>query len=152
MTQTFPIIPASGNVFFVLAPLAVLMFGLLVLFGYLGYSSRHVSFEVSPEGLRINGDIYGRMVPAASLVASGARELNLNYDTEHRPVARTNGTGLPGYLAGWFRLGNREKALVFVTDKSHAVYIPTRDGYSLLVSPAEPQAFIAALQQTASSR
>lgn len=147
MTQTFPITPAPGSVFWILGSLAVLMLGVAVLFSYLGYSSRHVSFEVSPEGLRISGDIYGRFVPASSLVASEAREINLAYDAEHRPAMRMNGTGLPGYWAGWFRLRNREKALVFVTDRSHAVYVPTRDGYSLLLSPAEPAAFISSLKE-----
>jgi hypothetical protein len=58
---------------------------------------------------------------------------------------RTLGTGLPGYKAGWFRLGNGEKALVYLTDLERAVYVPTRAGYSLLLSPADPQAFLNAL-------
>jgi hypothetical protein len=61
------------------------------------------------------------------------------------------GTGLPGYSAGWFSLRNGEKALLFVTDRSRVVRIPTRDGYSLMVSPRHPQAFMEALRAAASN-
>jgi Bacterial PH domain len=151
MTQTFPITPASNSALWVLGLLTLLLLGLLALFSYLAYSARHVSFEVSPEGLRIRGDVYGRFVPAASLVAEQAREVNLMLDSAHRPAVRTNGTGLPGYQAGWFRLVDGEKALLFLTDRTRAVYVPTRGGYSLLLSPAEPQAFIATLRQATST-
>ena len=57
-----------------------------------------------------------------------------------------DGTGLPGYQAGWFRLRNGEKALVYLTDRGRAVYVPTTAGYSVLLSPAEPDAFLAALR------
>jgi hypothetical protein len=57
------------------------------------------------------------------------------------------GTGLPGYRAGWFRLKNGERALVYLTDDRRAVYVPTTAGYSVLVSPGEPDQFLAALRQ-----
>jgi hypothetical protein len=57
-------------------------------------------------------------------------------------VARTVGTALPGYRSGWFRLANGEKALVYVTDPSRVVYVPTTDGYSLLLSVAETDQFV----------
>lgn len=152
MTQTFPITPASGNAFWVFGPVTILLLGLVALFTYFAYAPKHVSFEVSTEGLRIRGDVYGRLVPAASLVPEEAKYLDLTFDSAHRPAVRTNGTGLPGYQAGWFRLGDGEKALVFLTDRRQAVYVPTREGYSLLLSPADPQAFIASLQQTASAQ
>jgi Bacterial PH domain len=151
MTQTFPITPASNSALWVLGLLTLLLLGLVALFSSLAYSAKHVSFEVSPEGLRIRGDVYGRFVPAASLVAEQAKEVNLTLDSAHRPAWRTNGTGLPGYQAGWFRLVDGEKALLFLTDRTRAVYVPTRSGYSLLLSPAEPQAFIATLQQATST-
>ena len=42
-----------------------------------------------------------------------------------------------------------EKVLVFVTDKSRAVYVPTRLGYAVVVSPGDPQRFLAALRRAA---
>ena len=59
---------------------------------------------------------------------------------------RTWGTGLPGYQSGWFRLRNGERALVYLTDRRKAVYVPTALGYSLLLSPDDPGAFLSALE------
>jgi hypothetical protein len=62
------------------------------------------------------------------------------------PKWRTMGTGLPGYQAGWFRLKNGEKALLYLSDRSRAVYVPTTAGYSLLLSPADPDRFLSAVR------
>jgi hypothetical protein len=148
MSEVFPITPASASIYWVIGPVGVLLLGLLMMFAYISYSATHVRFEVSPEGLRIRGDLYGRFVPSASLLPAEARQIDLRSDTQHRPARRTNGAGLPGYRAGWFRLADREKALLFVTDTSRVVYVPTRDGYSLLLSPADPQGFLASLRNT----
>ena len=42
--------------------------------------------------------------------------------------------GLPGFRAGWFRLRTNEKALVLLTDPFGVTYLPTREGYALLIS------------------
>ena len=41
---------------------------------------------------------------------------------------------------------DRGKGLLFLTDPSHAIYLPTTEGYSLLISPADPEAFLAAFK------
>ena len=64
---------------------------------------------------------------------------------------RRMGTGLPGYQAGWFRLRNGEKALLYLTDRARAVYIPTTAGYSLLLSPADPDGFLSQLRSLSRS-
>jgi hypothetical protein len=130
-----------------LVPIEILLLVLAVMFFYFGYSANHVSFEVSQQGLRIRGALYARFVPAESMVPDKARELNLLDDPDYRIAFKTNGVNLPGYTAGWFRLRNSEKALVFVTDRSRAVYVPTVNGYSLLLSPQDPQGFLASLRQ-----
>lgn len=56
------------------------------------------------------------------------------------------GTGLGGFAAGWFRLANLEKALIYLTDGSRVAYLPTHDDYLVLVSFAEPERLIAALR------
>jgi hypothetical protein len=89
-------------------------------------SSRTARFEVSPEGLRLRGDLYGRRFSADQLRGLSARRVDFAASPELRPQRRTMGTGLPGYRAGWFRLRNGEKARLYLTDSSRAVYIPTR--------------------------
>ena len=147
MNEVFPIIPASGRIFWFLAPVASLLLGLLGLFGYITHASRNVQFQVSHEGLRIRGDIYGRMVPAVSLISAESKQVDLRRDTSYRPTLRTNGIGLPGYRSGWFRLRNGEKALLFLTDASRVVYIPTRNGYSLLLSVENPELFMQSIRR-----
>jgi Bacterial PH domain len=125
----------------VLLPLAI-----AALLGYLAYSTRAVRFVVSDEGLRIRGDMFGRLIPRGSLRIEGAQILDLNKEPAHGPALRTFGVGMPGYSSGWFRLKDRGKGLLFLTDRSHAVYLPTTEGYTLLISPADPEAFLAALK------
>ena len=72
--------------------------------------------------------------------------LDLKVEKAYRPSLRTMGVGLPGYSSGWFRLRDRGKGLLFLTDPSRAVYLPTTDGYTLLISPADPEGFVAALK------
>ena len=62
------------------------------------------------------------------------------------PRSRTMGTGMPGYGAGWFRLANGDKALVYLTTPERVVYVPTREGYALLLSVERPEAFLDALR------
>ena len=71
------------------------------------------------------------------------------YATTLSGVQVSNHWQLGGYRAGWFRLRNGEKALVYVTDPSRVVYIPTTEGYAVMVSPHEPDAFLAAVRSVA---
>jgi hypothetical protein len=144
-------IPAPPATAWFFAGFGLLMLCLLGLFAYLGYSSRHVTFEVTPEALSIRGDLYGRAIPLASLDLASARTLDLTGEPEYRPRLRTNGTALPGYAAGWFRLANGEKCLAFLTDQRRAVYLPARDGYSLLLSCAEGEALLRELRARAAA-
>lgn len=145
MRQVFAIDPATGAVS--LVPLLVLA-PLAVLFLWIWYSSRYVRFEVSPDGLKVSGDVYGRTIPVSELVSEQARVIDLGVDKDHQPSWRTNGIGLPGYKSGWFKLKNGEKALLFVTKQKNVVYVPTTSGYSVLLSVKQPEAFVAALKSS----
>jgi hypothetical protein len=167
--EVFPIIPATNGpvitfgiislvllgIIFLAAGAPVIVFGIvavvvvatLFLLGTFVYASRHTRFEVSPEGLAIRGDLYGRRLPAEVLLTEEARTVDLTVSPNYRPVWRTNGAGFPGYSSGWFQLGNGDKVLLFVTDKQRVVYLPTRAGYAMLLSVAEPERFLAALRK-----
>lgn len=91
--------------------------------------------------LMAKGGVYGRSIPFAAIKLAEARPVTLGKGTPEQLRWRTNGIGFSGLQAGWFRLGNGEKALVFVTDKKKAVYLPTTLGYSVVVSPENPSRF-----------
>lgn len=143
--QTFPIAAAGMRPLWVLLPAALVMLGVSVILGLSVLGSWKASFELGSDGLRLHGDLYGRLIPREQLRVAEARRVTPS-DAALRPSARTLGTGLPGYRAGWFRLENGEKALLYLTDEARAVYVPTSAGYSVLLSPEDPEAFLTALK------
>ena len=143
--QVFTIASSTGRPVWVLAPAFVVVaiaIGVLVL---VSLASRSARFEVSSEGLRLRGDLYGRFVPTGALEIDKAHRVDFGASPELLPARRTMGTGLPGYQSGWFRLKNGEKALLYLTDRTKAVYVPTTEGYGLLLSPDDPDGFLGAL-------
>jgi hypothetical protein len=147
--ETFPIIPGDVRVFWLLVPVVLI---LAATFGGLAFSlsgARNATFEVSPVGLRLRGDFYGRFIPAADLRLDSARAVDLRTEPTLAPRIRTVGTATRGYQAGWFRLRDGEKALLYITDPSRVAYVPTARGYAVLVSVADPEAFLTSLRKIA---
>ncbi|MFO7302396.1 MAG: PH domain-containing protein [Acidobacteriota bacterium] len=148
--QEFLIAPSTSRAMWIVAllPLVVVaIVGALMIMSLV--ASRTARFEVSSDGLRLRGDLYGRFIPAHELRRDGVASVDLATRPDLRPRRRTFGTGLPGYRAGWFRLQNGEKALLYLTDQRRAVYVPTTAGYSVLVSPRNPEAFVEAVRKVA---
>ncbi len=137
---------ATRALWFVPLLLAVILVPVVVLLGGTLAGARAARFEVSPAGLALHGDWYGRTVPSGQIRGRDARRVDFATEPDLAPRWRTMGTGLPGYQAGWFRLRNGEKALLYLTDRSRAVYVPTTAGYSLLLSPADPDRFLSAVR------
>ena len=146
--DVFAISPASSRPLWLLTIICVLLVVVLVALVYTGYSSRNSRVVMERDRIRLIGDFWGREIPFALLNVSGARILNLAGNPEFAPKRRRLGTGLPGYSSGWFRLGNGEKALVYLTKRQNVVYVPTSDGYALLLSLEEPERFIETLQRS----
>jgi hypothetical protein len=170
--KTYRIIPAKPGVFiflwgfliffiiiftvtfvnegFEIASLAIAFIVLLIVGGVLGffvYQARNAVFSITELGLKIGPGFYGRLIPWDKIDAAGIRVINLNLEKQYQAKWRLNGAGLPGYSAGWFKLYNKEKALLFVTDASNVVYIPTLDNYSVLLSPQDADEMAEALRR-----
>jgi hypothetical protein len=149
MVQSFPMVPAAGRVYLVAIPVAGLALFLVAFAVYLAWSPRHVQFEVSPGRLRIRGDLYGRTISISELKLAEARLVNLDQEPDLRPVRRTNGTGLPGYSAGWFRLAGGRRGLLFLTERQSVVMLPDSRGWVMLLSVADGSRFLDALKNAA---
>ncbi len=145
-STVFPMIPAASKSLWFFAIISLVLLAGIVLMIWLAWSMQNVRFTVSNEGLRLQGDLYGRLIPLKSLKIDEAVVTNLHMDKDHQPKWRTMGTGLPGYAAGWFKLRNGTTALLSVTDRTRVARIPTTEGYTVLLSVAEPQALIDALK------
>ena len=148
--ESFPIAPASSRSLWFFIPIAMIMLAATATLLMTALGPTRARIELSPAGLALRGDIYGRrLIPAADLRGGAARIVDLDREPELAPKWRTMGTGLPGYRAGWFKLRNGEKALLSLTDPHRAVYVPTSQGFALLLSPAQPDSFLAALRRVA---
>lgn len=174
MTKVFNIVPRSTGIAATMAVLIILalfigfttkgapimvrimpmviMAGVMIPFGFFLLSSRRTLFTLSKDGLVVSHTMYGRSIAASDLVINEAKVLDLTRDTEYQGKWRANGFGLPDYSLGWFSLRNKEKALLFVTDKQKVVYIPTKAGFSILLSTSSPDDFVHALQETFSNK
>jgi hypothetical protein len=150
MDKIFGITPASQGAYTFIVVLSVVLglifLGIIALFISFGYQARHAVFTVSDQGLSIGPGLYGRFIPRDDIDKSGVKIINLDAEPEYQLKWRTNGVGLPGYAAGWFKLRNKEKALVLVTGRSGVVYIPTNKNYSVLLSVQDAGAFVGAIQ------
>jgi len=147
--NVFPIAPAHSRYIWFVLPIALLLVSVLLLLAATVRGSRGSRFEILPAGLKLSGDLYGRTIPWNQLRIEMARRVDLSNEPQLRPSSRRAGTALPGYQAGWFKLVNGEKALLYLTDRTKAVYVPTSADYSLLLSPGDPDAFVAALRSRA---
>lgn len=145
--DVFAISPASPRPLWFLAIICVLLAVILIALAYTAYSSRNSRVEVGNAGIKLVGDFWGREIPFSQINIPAARILDITGKTEYTPKRRTFGTGLPGYASGWFRLRNGEKALIYLTQRRDVVYVPTLDGYSLLLSVDEPERFIDSLKR-----
>lgn len=103
--------------------------------------------NVSDRGIDFRGDLLHKVVPLADLQLQDARIVDLDYEPEFQPHLKLYGAGLPWYRSGWFRLKDRETALLALDRSRQAVYIPTTRGFAILVSPEDPSAFLNALRQ-----
>jgi hypothetical protein len=151
MEKIFGIIPATSGAYAFLWGfgifIGVILIGIIGLFVSFGYQARHAAFTLTDEGLRISPGLYSRTIPKENIDAAGVKVINLDMEKDYQPKWRTNGAGLPGYSAGWYKLQNKEKALLFVTDRSSVVYIPTTENYSVMLSVREADEMVELIQQ-----
>lgn len=147
MEETFPMIPAGNGMAWLAGGVGIVLALVLALLIWLAVAAKHVDFAVKPGWLAIRGGPYGRTIAIADLDLEGAHVLDLKSEPGLRPRWKTNGAALPGLAMGWFRLKDKSKALLFVTDRKRVLFVPTRLGWSLQLSTAEPERLLASLRR-----
>lgn len=136
--------PSQGNllhllpVFVIVTSVACLVFAAI----------RRRSVELSAGVLDVRAGINRRRTPVSAIDIDRARVVDLAERTELRPVLRTNGTSVPGFNAGHFRLrGGLAKAFCLITNRHRVLWLPLRDGNDqLLLSLEQPQTLLDALR------
>jgi hypothetical protein len=146
----YSIVPASGRIYWLLVPIFLLLIGVMAIMGVTALGAQQSRVVLTDDTLRIRGDLYGRSIPIELLNVDSARVVDLRGEPSLQPVSRRMGTGMPGYSAGWFRLRNGARALVYLTARDRVAYVPVADGYVLLLSLRDPDAMIRDLRRRAS--
>lgn len=83
-------------------------------------------------------------IALSNLRKHGLRRADLDAEPALRPWLKTRGAGLPGLQSGWFRLKNRERAVLLVLDRKRVSYLRSdADNLSLLLSLRDPDALAA---------
>ena len=113
--------------------------------GVIAIVVRRRSVRLEGGELKIAAGMHNRRVAVADLEPAGARIVDLREHKALRPLFKSFGTSLPGYHAGHFRLRDRGKAFVLVTDATRVLVLPERSGRKLLLSLRHPQALLDAL-------
>lgn len=147
MEETFPMIPAGNGMAWLAAVVGVVLALVLGLMIWFAVAAKHVDFTVKPGWLSIRGGPYGRTIALSDLDLERARAVDLHDEPDLRVRWKTNGAALPGLAMGWFRLKDKSKSLLFVTDSRRVLYVPTRLGWSLQLSTAEPERLLASLRR-----
>ncbi|HUL49622.1 MAG TPA: hypothetical protein VLT79_06390 [Gemmatimonadales bacterium] len=128
MDTVFHIVPAGVGPLYFLVPIFPLLAFVVGLLGMTAYGSQRERFVLSDAGLDFRGDIYGRRVPWSALRVQDARVVDLAREAALRPRSR-------------------QRALVFLTARHRALYVPTTAGYVLFLSPDYPEAMLAELRR-----
>ena len=103
---------------------------------------------IGDRAVKVNIFPYGRSIPITSIDVAHAQVLSPDERSGLKGARRTNGIGLPGYAVGWFRLAGGGKALVAVT-RGRLLFLPTYEGYSLIVSVVRPDVAMRQLTRAA---
>ncbi|MGV8941218.1 MAG: PH domain-containing protein [Lysobacter sp.] len=116
------------------------------------WGMRRHRISLDADGLEVVTSFYRRRLALAELQIDQARVIDLDERTQFKPMVKTNGTSLPGFQSGWFRLRNMRKALVATVSGKRVLYLPTTLGFDLLLQPRRPQALLEWLQELAAAR
>lgn len=136
--------------------IVLIMVGVVALGGAIAFvidrAMRRHHIIVDANGIEVATTFYRRRLGWGELRLDEARVASLDEHTQLKPLMKSNGTELPGFRSGWFRLRNREKALVAMLRGPRITWVPTTQGYGLLLQPRNPQALLDHLRATASRR
>lgn len=109
--------------------------------------------ELGSGVLTVDAAVHIARVPVADLDVATARIIDLTGHATLRPGMKTFGAAMPGFHAGHFRLRDRSRAFLMVTERTNVLVLvqPERSG-RMLLSLERPQALLDALQAMAEPR
>lgn len=140
--NVFEITPVSTKPLWYLGGVCVLLSVLVLTIAYSAYAAYNSRAYIGDDYIKLSGGFFSRTILISDIEVSKMRVIDMSTDPELSPKHRSVGIRVPGYSSGWFKLKNKEKALLFVTNENRVAYIPTKQGYSILTSVDRPQQFL----------
>lgn len=104
---------------------------------------------VDGNGLEVVTAMYRRRLGWPELKLDEARVIEIDEHPERKPCFKTNGMSTFGFDGGWFRSRNLAKLFVATTGGKRLLWLPTTQGYTLLLQPRRPQALLDRLRELA---
>ena len=129
---------------------SVLLFTVVIWFALDRLMRRH-RLHVDAKRIEIVSTFYRRNLSLDALRLAEARVVDLDERTDLRPGLKSNAMATPGFRSGSFRLRNRDKAFVAMADGPRVVWIPTTEGYGLMLEVDQPQALLDRLRSATDS-
>ena len=111
---------------------------------------RRHQLVLDANGLEVTTSFYRRRLPWPELKVADARIVSLDERPELKPTLRSNALRVPGFSSGWFRSRSLGKLLVATAGGDRLLWLPTTQGYDLLLQPVNPQATLQRIRELAS--
>ena len=144
--QTFQVTAPSNQLVMVGAIVLLVFVAVFALIARIVLGMRAASFQVEGGSLHIKAPLYGRTVAKSALKLEEARVVTLRDVPDLQPTLRMNGAAMGGLRVGRFKLKNGETAMVYVTGSGTTLWIPTTEGYTLLLETPQASELLAALK------
>ena len=140
------IIQPKGSVYILPVVIILIILAALGLMAGIFSSIKNTGISIKDREVVIKSFPYGRKIPIENILVNELEKIDLNQNKEYNISVRTNGVGLPNFHSGWMRLKNKEKALVFLTNKENVLLMPTKD-FIVLFSMEKADEFINTIRE-----
>lgn len=118
-----------------------------LLYILLAWRIRRAGVALNAQAIGIDTGLGSRLVALRRLAPRGIREIDIESQTDWRPVLRAWGIGLPGFGSGWYRLRNGRKALCLITERKRVSMLEDETGLLYLLSLEDPSPLLRAIER-----
>jgi hypothetical protein len=126
---------------------ASLIAGAAIMSGVLLYAPGPPAYTLTRTALEIHDRFYPVTLQAASVDLGKIRVVDVDKDTDWKPVTRTNGFGSEHYHSGWFQVSNGQKVRMYRADSKRVVLLPPKgDGAPVMLETKDPEKFVAEIE------
>jgi hypothetical protein len=128
----------------------ILAITLAVYAGIVLLMRRH-RLRIDAGGIEVATTFYSRRLRWEQLRLDAARVVDIDERTELKPMLKSNGVAMPGFHSGWFRSRGFNRLLVASAGGKRLLWVPTREGYDLLLQPRKPAVALERMKELAAA-